>query len=268
MTSLPKDFASTLASLRELLTTVEGCLTEREADFLALLAACPTAQGEVLEIGSFKGKSTIALARGAALAARPNIVAVDPFTSPAITDPSLAGSQSCFDEFQANLRRADVNQYVEVHQQSSYELARCWDRRIRLLWIDGDHTYPATKRDLELFTPFLANGAIVALHDVLTTFAGPIRVFAEDILLCPNFGPAGFCGSIGWAQYLEDPNLVRGYVPRKMRLHHRLLRLLPFVSSPADLRGLAKVRYKFLRWRVPHSAVRPSAWIEQVLCLE
>ena len=46
--------------------------------FLALLAACPTAEGLVLELGSYCGKSAIVLAMGAALADRARIVTVDP----------------------------------------------------------------------------------------------------------------------------------------------------------------------------------------------
>ncbi len=42
----------------------EGCLYDVEMRFLFAAAARPTAQGEVLEIGSYKGKSTILLAKG------------------------------------------------------------------------------------------------------------------------------------------------------------------------------------------------------------
>jgi len=45
------------------------------------------------------------------------------------------------------------------------------------------------------FRPHLASGAIVALHDVLHTFEGPVRVFAEALLDSDEFGPAGLCGS-------------------------------------------------------------------------
>ena len=52
-----------------------------------------------------------------------------------------------------------------------------------MLWIDGDHTYHGTKVDFDLFSKFLSNGAIIAFHDVLGNFEGPIRVFMEDVLL-------------------------------------------------------------------------------------
>jgi len=52
---------------------VRGFLTEKEMKFLALAAAFPTADGAILEIGSFLGKSTTILATAGQLA--PGILA-------------------------------------------------------------------------------------------------------------------------------------------------------------------------------------------------
>src|SRR5690348_7472445 len=186
-------FEKAVVGFIETASRVERQTTNREIRCLALLAAIPSAKGVVLEIGSFKGCSTIVLAKSAMLAGESTIVAVDPLTSPAKTDPSLHGKASGWSEFQLNLKNAGVEHAVEFHRQRSSELAGLWDRnrKIRLLWIDGDHTYAGAKTDLDSFRPFLANGAIVAMHDVLHSHEGPARVFAEDILLSPHFGPFG-----------------------------------------------------------------------------
>lgn len=56
-----------------------------------------------------------------------------------------------------------------------------WSRPIRLLWIDGEPTYQGAKEeDFGLFSPYLSNGAIVAPHDALHGFEGPLRVFVEE----------------------------------------------------------------------------------------
>jgi hypothetical protein len=48
---------------------------------------------------------------------------------------------------------------VEVHRCLSRELSGRWTDPIRLLWIDGDHTYAGALADLELFrgTSFTAS---------------------------------------------------------------------------------------------------------------
>ncbi len=239
-----------------------GFLTEREARFLALAAACAPGKGAILEIGSFKGKSTVGLASIAAHYGLGKVVTVDPHTAPSVTDPDLEGQKSSWDDFQATLRTAGVADAVEVHRAFSRDLACGWNRPIRVLWIDGDHTYAGAKEDIDLFRRHLADGAIVALHDVLHTFEGPIRVFVEELLASDDFGPAGLCGSIGWAQY--RPQGSGRWRTSREALRRRAARLIPFVQRGRELRGLAKLRYKLLRALVPHAAPDPAAWVRAV----
>ena len=268
MISLPKNFRNFAAGLLETTKNIEGFLTEREIKFLALLAACPTTKGEILEIGSFKGKSTIILAKGASLTARTNVVAVDPLTSPATTDPDLKGEESSLKDFQSNLRSTGVEKHVEFHRKHSWELAKVWNRDIRLLWIDGDHTYSGTRSDFDMFSRFLSNGAIVAMHDVLHNFEGPMRVFLEDVLLSKHFGPAGMCGSIGWSQYFTDSNIGGKFKHPKIKLYRKLSKLLPYSVLSDDIKGITKIKYKVLRSRVPHGDVNASKWLREVMSIE
>ena len=63
MKNLPAGLEAFTENLLNEIQTVEGYLAPNEIRFLALLAACPTATGEILEIGSFKGKSTVILGK-------------------------------------------------------------------------------------------------------------------------------------------------------------------------------------------------------------
>ncbi len=216
----------------------------------------------ILEIGSFKGKSTVGLASIAARYGLGKVVAVDPHTAPSVTDPDLGGQASTWDDFQATLRRAGLDRAVETHRAFSRDLARGWERPIRLLWIDGDHTYAGAKEDLDLFRAHLVDGAVVALHDVLNTFEGPIRVFVEELLGSDEFGPAGLCGSIGWAQY--RPGDGAAWRAERRRLARRAARLVPLVRGSRELHGLGRLRYRLWRALIPHAAVRPEEWINAV----
>jgi len=58
-----------------------GFLSEREARFLMLAAAAAPADGAIVEIGSFKGRSTVGLAYVARRYGLGSVVAIDPHTS-------------------------------------------------------------------------------------------------------------------------------------------------------------------------------------------
>jgi len=261
---VPPSFRQFTDELLKEVLPVEGFLSPREMQFLMLLAACPTADGEILEIGSFKGKSTILLARSAALGDGAVINAVDPMTAPCETDPDLRGDKTSLDDFTRNIGEHGVSDRVVLHQMLASELAPSWTRPLRLLWIDGDHTYAGTKSDFDGFAPHLVDNGIVAIHDVLHGFEGGARVFCESVLLSPKFGACGFCGSIAWAQYHSDPMLSDKHRTRKLKLYKRLSRVIPYIAFGNELRGWKKTMYKMFRSRIPHSAVDPQDWLDTI----
>ena len=241
-----------------------GFLSEREARFLMLAAAAAPVDGAIVEIGSFKGRSTVGLAYVAQRYGLGSVVAIDPHTSPSTTDPDFGSRTSSYDEFQENLRRARVADAVEIRRAFSQEVARNWSRPIRLLWIDGDHVYEAVKQDLALFRPYLAPGAIVAMHDVLGTWPGPLRVFVEDVLDSDDFGPAGCFKSIGWGQYRPADGSARRFRWRRRRLAAAARHLIPVAEAGWKTTGLGRLRHRFW-WRLlPHGAVDPARWATQV----
>ena len=261
--ALPPGFEQFTTNLLKEVETVEGYLSPREIRFLALMAACPTSNGQILEIGSFKGKSTIILAKAAALSDGAVVNAVDPMTAPSETDPDLHGASSSLADFERNIAEHGVGSSIRFNQTFSYELAKTWKTPLRLLWIDGDHTYSGTKRDVECFAPHLTDKAIVAIHDVLHQFEGGVRVFAEMILGSPNFGAFGFCGSIAWAQFHVNAGDAAAYDLRKRAFTRRLERLIPF-SSHKGATGFDRKKYKFYRWMIPHGPVDPGTWLDMV----
>jgi hypothetical protein len=153
---------------------------------------------------------------------------------------------------------------VEVHRCLSREPSGGWTDPIRLLWIDGDHTYAGALADLELFRRHLVHGVVVAFHGALSPLEGPIRVFVEEVLRGDQFGPAGFVGSIAWAQYLPGSPSSGRHAERRRLLAKRAARLIPFISQPRRLGRLERIRFRLLRSRIPHGAVRTARWLEQI----
>jgi predicted O-methyltransferase YrrM len=249
---LPPDLDKVIDEAWTATKAVPGFLGENEARFLGLLAALVPAKGMIVEIGSFKGRSTVMLAKVAAHYGLGSVVAIDPHTR--ILSPVRQNDgASTYDDFLASLRGAGVEKHVEVHRAFSKDIQRTWERPIRFLWIDGDHSYEGARQDFAGFLPFVNALGVVALHDALNNFPGPVRVFEEEMLRPQKFGPAGFVHSIAWAQL--RPQDAANFAGQREKLARRVAPLIPITQQHPELRGWSKIRYKLIRSRVPRSPI-------------
>lgn len=126
-----------------------------------LVRATAGVEGTVVEIGSYLGNSTIYLARAGA-----TVHAVDPHTEDSMVQ--LSGDPSASERFLANLERFGVRDRVVYRRLPSVQAARSWTGGpIRLLYVDGMHTFDAVLADYESWQPHLANEHVVVFDDVL-----------------------------------------------------------------------------------------------------
>jgi predicted O-methyltransferase YrrM len=152
---------------------VEGFLKDLEGYALLRLAADGPGAGAVVEIGSYLGRSTAFLAAGSKAASREPVVAVDHFQgSPEhqagqkFASATLAREGTTYNQFLANLQRLGLDDHVRPVVASSEEAAAEWTGAIRLLFIDGDHSYDASRRDFELWSPHVVRGGLICFHDI------------------------------------------------------------------------------------------------------
>ncbi|HYP04783.1 MAG TPA: class I SAM-dependent methyltransferase [Bryobacteraceae bacterium] len=256
--ALPADLQAATQAAWERARDVPGYLGEREFGALMMLFAGATGDGVAVEIGSFKGKSTTGLATLAKHYSLGQVISIDPHNAPSVTDPILGATGTSFDEFKRALRNAGVEDQVEAHRAKSGDVAKNWNRPIRFLWIDGDHTYEGAKLDFDLFMPFVVPGGIVAIHDTLHEFEGPIRVFVEDMLRSDTFGPAGLLHTIGWAQY--RPSDGAKFRKEREALARRAARLIPLVEGGRPVKGFSKMLWKVNCALIPHQVLSPAEW--------
>lgn len=164
---------------------IQGYLHEIEGYALYALAARGPGEGAIVEIGSFMGRSTCWLASGSMSAGRERVVAVDHFQgSPEHQRggthevSEIAGEGTTFHRFMDNVRAAGLEQHIDVIRKGSLEGVADWSGPIRLLFIDGDHSYDASRADFDAWSPFVVRGGLVALHDV-GAWEGVTRFFQE-----------------------------------------------------------------------------------------
>jgi MMP 1-O-methyltransferase len=164
---------------RQAASPIEGWLSDAQGRALFEAAASTTGRGAIVEIGSWKGRSTTWLARGARLAGQ-RVCAVDPHQA-SREDPSADTLQ----EFLDNLQRAGVGDIVDPFVMSSEEAAARIIGAVELLFIDGDHSEDGSRRDAELWLPRLIEGGTVMFHDAATAgYTGPRRVVQR--MVCRN----------------------------------------------------------------------------------
>lgn len=262
---LSSELASYIESVPSLVSDIEGLLSDKEMRFLALVAGTKLAAGEVLEIGSYQGKSTTILAGAAKLAGDTRMTAIDPLNEQHLIDNAAErGFRSLREAFDHNIASRGHAEMVDFRQDFSEKVSPGWDRPLRFLWIDGDHRYDGTVVDFEGFSPHLSDGAIVAFHDTLNHFEGSLRVFMERVLLSPHYGPCGVVGSISWGRYFENPEQAEPYAAEKLKLYRRLAPLAPLLAFGRKPTGLSAKWFKLLRSRVPRRELAPESWLQKV----
>lgn len=179
-----------LPELASALDGVEGFLHPDEPAFLAALAAQVPAGQCIVEIGSYRGRSTIALASGARDGAL--VYAIDPHHEHEAGGYSfgMADNQA----FMQNVSAAGLGHKIRVlNIPSAFGV---WDvqgiDKIGLVFIDGAHGYETVAYDVKYFGEGLQNGSILAIHDSAGTWTEPTRV-ADELAASPDWTEVEGC---------------------------------------------------------------------------
>ena len=185
---------------------IQGWLSDAEADGLFRLASdfAPSDDAVAVELGSWKGKSSVMLASGLKGKRNARLFCVDPFG----IDESAEYQEQYYAEllrdgdvaeiFRRNVETFGVSSIVTPVKGYSFDVARTWQRAIDVLFIDANHEYEPALRDFDLWAPFVKPGGVVAFHDVQPAWPGVIRAMQER-LVAPQFGSVQQADSLAWA---------------------------------------------------------------------
>ncbi len=149
----------------------------------------------MLEVGSYCGRSTVWLG-GAARATGTVVFAVDHHRGseenqagwehhdPTVIDRRI-GRMDTLPIFRAAIYDAGVEDFVVAVVGQSPIVARYWSTPLAFLFIDGGHGVEPARADYEGWTPHVAVGGTLAIHDVFPDPAAGGRAPYEQI-----FAPA------------------------------------------------------------------------------
>jgi MMP 1-O-methyltransferase len=183
-------------ALRALALTAKGFMPPDEGDALhdaALRAAAAVPRAPFVEIGTYAGRSTIWLG-AAAREAGSVLFTVDHHRGSeenqagwehhdaSLVDPAT-GRMDTLPLFRRNIAAAGLEDVVVAVVGPSALVARHWSTPAAFLFIDGGHGAEPARGDYEGWTPHVAEGGLLAIHDVFPDPADGGRPPYEDIYL-------------------------------------------------------------------------------------
>jgi predicted O-methyltransferase YrrM len=195
-----------------LIRTVDGWLSEKEGRLLSDLARRCKGRGVIVEIGSWKGRSTLYLAQGSKRGNTVKIYAVDNHTGSPELVPRFGTDIWTFDEFARNIERFGVGDLVIPIVKTSAEAAAITHEPVELIFVDGAHDYESVKKDFELWSPKVVDGGVIAFHD--TDKPGPKKLVEEALYRSSSFRGVRVVGITTYATKVSSSvaNVLRNRV--------------------------------------------------------
>ncbi len=173
---------------------INGWLDEKEALKLYEIARSLPPEAVIVEIGSYEGKSTVWLGKALRKNRTGKLYSVDHH----IGSPEKGESEATvntWEKFRQNINKFGLEETVTAIKKDSSWAVIDFDKRIDLLFIDGNHEFEEVDRDWRLWTKKLSENAWVVLHDA-TVLPGPWLVAKREVLLSSSFRRVGMKGSI------------------------------------------------------------------------
>ncbi len=159
----------------------DGWMTDDQGRRLHDAAARCHAPARIVEIGSFRGRSTIVLAASAAPGVE--IVAIDPHAGndrgPGEIDGYAVEAATDREIFEANLRRAGVAD--RVRHVAAFSDAAHGDVAdpIDVLYIDGAHRYAPARADIRSWGLRVADDGTLLIHDSFSSVGVTLAILRE-----------------------------------------------------------------------------------------
>jgi predicted O-methyltransferase YrrM len=230
--------SATTEELRAISEKVEGWLSNKEGELLYKLAKNCSGRGVIVEIGSWKGKSTIWLAKGSKSGMGIKVYAVDPHIGfPDVKE--TYGKIWTFDEFKNNITGAGVSDVIIPIVKTSEDAAKDFNMPVELIFIDGVHQYDYVKQDFELWFPKVAEGGIMAFHD--TTGAQDAKQVVEEFVYRSKyFRRIRFADSITFAEKVKHNSFTDRIMNRYILLLKHLYEFACKIYLPKPLKSLGK----------------------------
>jgi predicted O-methyltransferase YrrM len=193
----------TLADALAAVRGVEGWMTDAQAKRLWMAAARVPDGGRIVEIGSYRGRSTIVLASAARRDVQ--VVAIDPHAGndrgPRQWTGTAAEGEADHAAFLANLERAGVSSRVRHLRRPSLDAIGEVRGIVDLVYIDGAHRFRPAADDISGWGARVTPGGALLIHDAFSS-VGVTLAIGRRLLAGRRFRYLGRSGSL--AEYRRE----------------------------------------------------------------
>lgn len=169
-----------LENLVSIAQQIPGMIELRSGQILYLLCYMQDMKGDVVEIGSWLGRSSVFLASAVKESKNGKFFAVDHFHGNQGKESLYTQRGELIDikqQYVQNLEKVGLMSLVTLLDMPSSEAANVVKgNTIRFLFIDGDHSLEGVENDVKLFIPMLKSGSIIVFDDFSDNFPGVIEV--------------------------------------------------------------------------------------------
>jgi predicted O-methyltransferase YrrM len=195
--------APSLAQTLDAVRHVDGWMSDAQGRRLWDRAVALRPPARIVEIGSYRGRSSIVLARAAAPGVE--VVAIDPHAGndrgpQQIHGPAEEGQRD-HEAFLANLRDAGVEGRVRHVRRPSGEATDEVEAPIDLLYIDGAHRYGPALDDVRRWGAMVPTGGTLLIHDSFSS-VGVTLALLTTLFAGGRFRYLGRSGSL--AEYRRE----------------------------------------------------------------
>jgi predicted O-methyltransferase YrrM len=172
---------------------VPGMTSTRELEALYNLAYFQDLPGNVIEIGSWLGKSTSYLAMATKAADNGIVFAIDTFKGnlSAINQytGSLEKNQTILSAFKSNMKLLGLADQVVPVPGKNVRWRPKFSKQVRLIFIDACHDYESVFEDANLWADLVKKGGYLCFHDHSPNFPGVVRATQEFLQKNQDFEP-------------------------------------------------------------------------------
>lgn len=217
-------FKSAMADIQELISDIDGWTPEDQlyAIYLIILLT-KDLEGDILEIGSWCGRSSVVMAKAAKLIGS-KLHCVDLFPSledwfenedgthsfcitlggkkyhgfhvqtmwkepyeNAILPMYQKQGKGTLEIFKENISRKGFNGIAKAYRGDSTDFSNNFKGKIKVAFIDGDHSYDATRIDLQNIEKHLISGGYVVFDDAFSVFTGVDKAITQFVVNSDNY---------------------------------------------------------------------------------